>query len=91
LQTLATLAADYPAVPGYRLLLAKEHLNLAAFYGPRGRTEDGLRHTTSAGPILKQLVEESPNDQQFRTEQARWRTITSLLEQDLTERKQRQP
>ncbi|MBI2803826.1 MAG: protein kinase [Planctomycetes bacterium] len=87
--TLTALVADYSAVPGYRHLLAKEHMNLARYFAPKGQSERALRHFRIAGPLLERLVQEFPDNGQFRAERDLCRKFTGWVEEDLAEQKKK--
>ncbi len=87
--TLTALVADYSSVPGYRFLLAKEHLNVARFYGPLKRSEEAMRHLRIAGPMLETLGKEHPDNQQFTATRDLCRQITGWIEEDLLNAKKK--
>jgi tetratricopeptide (TPR) repeat protein len=89
IKTLTALVGDYSSVPGYRFLLAKEHHNVARYYGPLGKSEEAMVHLRVAGPILEALVKENPDNQQFRAERDLCKKITGWVEEDLADAKKK--
>jgi len=81
--TLLALVADYSAVPGYRHLLAKEHMNLARYFWPKGQNEKALDHLRIASPLLQALVQQNPDNQWFKKDLDLCRKITGFVEEDL--------
>ncbi len=81
--SLSALVADYSSVPGYRYLLAKEHLNVARFHAPLGRPHQAMKHLRIAGPMLETLARDHPDNQSFQSEAAMYRKMVQWVDEDL--------
>ena len=70
----AALAADYPAVPDYRLELAKAQTNLALLYGHANRLDAAIAADRAAIATCLRLADDFPKVTEYRTLLARTRT-----------------
>jgi tetratricopeptide (TPR) repeat protein len=86
-ETLKALLEEFPSVPAYRHVFAKEHVHIGWFLGRRGRTQEALDHLRIAAPILHKLTQDFPDDGVYTAARHLCEQVLAAAEEDLAKAK----